>query len=157
MVLQLISFTNCLIKRRPLKCCNYKGFPHCQRILANLFVSYVHVCSVQLMKVHETTILILEDCWSVRSHRKLTCSLLPQGYDEVGIEEEGLHPLLEEEIIRVQDLYGSNAIDSRLDILMYTLSKGFGCIPFVCVICKVQGVLTVWIIRVYSWEAALFC
>ena len=38
----------------PLKCCKYKGFPHCQRILANLFVSYVHVCLVQLMKVHET-------------------------------------------------------------------------------------------------------
>lgn len=29
------------------------------------------------------------------------------------MEEEGLHPLLEEEISRVQDLYGSNAIDSR--------------------------------------------
>ena len=29
------------------------------------------------------------------------------------MEEEGLHPLLEDEIGRVQDLYGSNAIDSR--------------------------------------------
>jgi len=39
--------------------------------------------------------------------------VLPQGYDEVGIEEEGLHPLLEDEIGRVQELHGSNAIDSR--------------------------------------------
>lgn len=39
--------------------------------------------------------------------------MLPQGYDEVGIEEEGLHQLLEDEIGRVQELHGSNAIDSR--------------------------------------------